>query len=165
MPELTPILPALTLTALVVAALSLLWSLLLWRRVRRLTTRRSLTGPPGSVENELRMQSDRVDGLVRQHEIVASRLTSLERLGRKAVQRVGLVRYNPFEDTGSNQSFALVLLDEDGDGIVLSSLHSRQSTRVYVKPIDGGRSEAALSAEETEALQIATQRERDRPAS
>ena len=61
----------------------------------------------------------------------------------RAFQRVGLVRYNPFEETGGNQSFALALLDADGDGWVLSSLHARTGTRVYAKAIVGGRSDAA----------------------
>ena len=61
----------------------------------------------------------------------------------RAFQRVGLVRFNPFEDTGGNQSFALALLDAEGNGWVLSSLHARTGTRVYAKPITrrpiGGR--------------------------
>ena len=63
----------------------------------------------------------------------------LEGAQRRAFQRVGLVRYNPFEETGGNQSFALALLDAAGDGWVLSSLHARSGTRVYAKAIKGGR--------------------------
>jgi hypothetical protein len=65
------------------------------------------------------------------------------------------VRFNPFEDTGGNQSFTLALLDANADGIVLSSLHSRTATRVYVKAILAGRSDAQLSAEEVAALRDA----------
>ena len=72
-----------------------------------------------------------------------------------AFQRVGLVRYNPFEETGGNQSFALALLDADGDGWVLSSLHARSGTRVYAKAITRGRSDAGLSDEETAAIRQA----------
>ncbi len=57
---------------------------------------------------------------------------------RKAIQRTGLVRYNPFEDTGGNQSFAVALLDANGDGVVVSSLHARNGTRIYAKAIAGG---------------------------
>jgi hypothetical protein len=71
------------------------------------------------------------------------------------LQRVGLVRYNPFEETGGNQSFALALLDAKGDGIVVSSLHARAGTRVYAKTVAGGQSEAALSDEESEAVRQA----------
>ena len=54
----------------------------------------------------------------------------LEGVGRRSIQRVGIVRYNPFEDTGGNQSFALALTDAKGDGFVISSLHTRTGTRV-----------------------------------
>ena len=79
----------------------------------------------------------------------------LESSGRRAVQRVGLVRYNPFEETGGNQSFALAMTDANGDGVVISSLHARAGTRLYAKAVVAGRSDAALSAEEAEALRIA----------
>jgi hypothetical protein len=72
-----------------------------------------------------------------------------------AIQRVGVVRYNPFEDTGSNQSFVLAMLDARGDGFVLSSLHSRQSTRMFLKPVTGGKADGAISDEEAEALKLA----------
>jgi hypothetical protein len=72
-----------------------------------------------------------------------------------AIQRVGVVRYNPFEDTGSNQSFVLAMLDGRGDGFVLSSLHSRQSTRVFLKPVTGGKADGAISDEEGEAIKQA----------
>ena len=79
----------------------------------------------------------------------------LESSGRRAVQRIGLVRYNPFEETGGNQSFALAMTDANGDGVVISSLHARAGTRLYAKAVVAGRSDAALSAEEAEALRIA----------
>ena len=73
-----------------------------------------------------------------------------------AFQRVGLVRYNPFEDTGGNQSFALAMLDANGDGWILSSLHARQGTRFYAKAVKAGRSETSLSDEEQAAIKQAT---------
>ena len=79
----------------------------------------------------------------------------LERDLKLSFSRIGLVRFNPFEDTGGNQSFALALLDDHGDGFIASSLHTRNLTRVYAKGVAGGRSEAALSAEEAEALRMA----------
>ena len=75
-----------------------------------------------------------------------------------AIQRVGVVRYNPFEDTGSNQSFVLAMLDARGDGFVLSSLHSRQATRIFLKPVSGGKADSAVSEEEAEAIRIAAAR-------
>jgi hypothetical protein len=147
-----------TVLAVVVAGLILV-VILLWRRVSSLSARLSgLTRGEGGrsleavLEGHLRRVGE-VDGRVRS---IDQRTSALESQGRKAVQRVGLVRFNPFEDTGSNQSFALALLDEDGDGVVVSSLHTRQATRVYVRPVNGGVAERALSDEESEALAQAT---------
>lgn len=68
------------------------------------------------------------------------------------------MRFNAFDDTGGNQSFALALLDGDGDGFVLSSLHSRQATRLYIKRISAGTSELPLSEEEAQAVGQAMRR-------
>lgn len=86
---------------------------------------------------------------------LTGRTSVLEAHGRKAFQRIGLVRFNPFEDTGSNQSFALALLDADDDGVVVSSLHARGGTRIYAKAVAAGRPEATLSDEEAQALALA----------
>ncbi len=86
---------------------------------------------------------------------LAGRASSLEGESRHDLRRVGLVRFNPFEDTGGNQSFALALLDSDDDGIVISSLHARGVTRVYAKAVSRGRPEATLSVEEAQAVAMA----------
>jgi hypothetical protein len=74
---------------------------------------------------------------------------------KRSLQHIGLVRYNPFEDTGSDQSFAIALLDDAQDGIVISSLHGRAYTRIFAKPVTSGGSEHALSDEETQAIRVA----------
>jgi Protein of unknown function (DUF4446) len=81
----------------------------------------------------------------------------LEQRTRDGLQHVGLVRFNPFEDTGSDQSFAIALLDGRRDGLVISSLHGRANTRVFAKPVEGGASSHNLSGEEAEAIRIATE--------
>ena len=86
---------------------------------------------------------------------VEARTAIVERDLKGSFWRVGLVRFNPFEDTGGNQSFALALIDGQGDGFVVSSLHARAGTRVYAKAIAKGASETALSSEESEALRLA----------
>jgi hypothetical protein len=74
---------------------------------------------------------------------------------RKSVRGLETIRFNPFPDQGSNQSFAIGMLNEDGDGLVMSSLYSRERMSVFAKPIKGGKSEYELSAEEKEALKKA----------
>jgi hypothetical protein len=128
------------------------------RRGRRLGARlESLTqgGDESSLEAVLGAHLERVNRVVSDVDSVASRTAVLERDVRGAFGRVGFVRFNPFEDTGGNQSFALAMLDGHGDGFVVSSLHARAGTRVYAKAIAGGSSEAALSDEEAEALKQA----------
>jgi hypothetical protein len=132
--------------------------LVLIRRVSGLDRRiGTLTagGDGTSLESTLDAHIDKVYAVAREVESLDSRTTALERTQLDAFQRLGLVRYNPFEDTGGNQSFALALLDQHGDGFIVSSLHTRTATRVYGKAIVAGKAEAALSDEEAEALRLA----------
>ncbi len=81
-------------------------------------------------------------------------LTTVEKRLKKSVQAVHTVRFNPFKGTGSgsNQSFATVFLSEDNDGVIISSLYSREHVSVYSKPIKKGSSEYEFSEEEKTAL-------------
>jgi hypothetical protein len=132
--------------------------LVLVRRTRRLARRLDgLTrdGDGRSLEGILDAHLDKVFTVARELDDLAARSAVLEASQRLALQRVGLVRFNPFEDTGGNQSFALALLDAHGDGLVISSLHARTGTRVYGKVIQGGSADVTLSDEESAALQQA----------
>jgi hypothetical protein len=91
-------------------------------------------------------------------------LEYLEQRTRGSLQHIGLVRFNPFEDTGSDQSFAIALLDDRKDGLVLSSLHGRANTRVFAKPVENGASKHALSTEEAQAIKIAVEGTQPIPA-
>jgi hypothetical protein len=74
---------------------------------------------------------------------------------RRCLQRVSLVRFNPFHDVGGDQSFSLAMLDDHGDGVVFTTLFSRDGCRTYAKPIQNGQSRYALSEEEREAIKQA----------
>ncbi|MBY0376383.1 DUF4446 family protein [Patescibacteria group bacterium] len=71
---------------------------------------------------------------------------------KKSIRGLETLRFNPFPDQGSNQSFAIGLLNEDGDGVVLSSLYARERMSVFAKPVKGGKSEYELSDEEKDVL-------------
>lgn len=73
------------------------------------------------------------------------------------IQKCGLVRFNPFDETGGNQSFALALMDQNDNGFILSSLHSRVSTRIYTKQLKKGKVVGGgdLSKEENKAIKQA----------
>ncbi|MBI2617316.1 DUF4446 family protein [Candidatus Gottesmanbacteria bacterium] len=76
--------------------------------------------------------------------------------GRSNIQKVGILRFNPFADTGGDQSFILALLDGEDNGIVLTSLHGRGMTRWYAKNVVGGKGEDhQLSSEEQKAIRDA----------
>jgi hypothetical protein len=83
------------------------------------------------------------------------RLAELERIARVDVARIGFVRYNAFEDVGSDLSFALALLNKDGDGVVISSIYSREDTRTYGKAVRGYSSVKDASKEERAAIEAA----------
>lgn len=91
-------------------------------------------------------------------EIIAiqEKIVEVQKTGIKYIQKVGILRYNPFEDTGGDQSFVLVILDGEDTGIVLTSLHSRGVSRWYAKNIRGGKGiDHELSKEEEKAIKNA----------
>jgi hypothetical protein len=96
---------------------------------------------------------------------LTSRTSSLETTAEHHFARVGLVRFNPFPDTGGNQSFALAMLVESDVGFIVSSLHSRTGTRLYAKAVTAGKADNTLSSEEAEAIDMARVRKtKVRPA-
>jgi hypothetical protein len=86
---------------------------------------------------------------------VANRVEELAVNAEVHLQRVGMVRYNAFDDTGGDQSFALALLDIHGDGAILNGLFHRNECRVYAKPVRAWKSTYSLSDEEQEAVRKA----------
>jgi len=79
----------------------------------------------------------------------------LEKITKKSIQKIGVIRFNPFKETGGDQSFVVALLDYQDNGLVISSLYTREGTRIYSKPIENGQSKYPLSKEELEALKKA----------
>lgn len=89
--------------------------------------------------------------------ILKSRIDTIEENSKVYIQKVGLLRFNPFSETGGDQSFVLALLDKNKNGLVISSLHSRTNTRWYAKEIKQGKSlDSELSKEEEKAINQAS---------
>lgn len=83
----------------------------------------------------------------------------LEKKGLRHLQKIGFLRFNPFSDTGGDQSFVLSFLDAEENGVILSSLHSRGTTRIYAKTVKKGVGHNfKLSKEEKDAIQKARRR-------
>lgn len=124
----------------------------LWRRTRfssRLNKEAGRRDVKSILERFIKRQEE-IDRHIRE---IESALGSLEKKTEKHIQKVGVVRFSPFKETGGNQSFALALLDEDSSGVVLLSLHGREGTRIYVKPVNNGKSRYELSKEEIRAIE------------
>jgi len=80
------------------------------------------------------------------------RVNQQEEASKLHIQKVGLIRFNPFKELGGDHSFSLAVLDGEDSGIVITSLHTRDRTRVYMKQILKGKSDTELSEEERKAL-------------
>jgi hypothetical protein len=155
-PELT--VDQLTLALAAVAGVTLLAFLIvlvLWAKLRRLRREAFvLRGEHGDrdILTALGGWARRLDGIDRRVDAMASDHRRLEQADRVALQRFHLVRYDAFEDMGGRLSFSAALLDENGDGIVISSINGRTETRTYAKPIRNLTSDHNLSQEEGEAI-------------
>ena len=146
-------------TAVIVVALAVVvlavWLAMLQRsearvrsRLRRILSDNGKTG----LDEILDGQAKRIEHLSSRVDALNALERELEVSSRLALQRVGIVRFNPFQDTGGDQSFAIALLDQGGSGLVVSSLHGRTETRIFAKQVTNGRSRHSLSDEEQQAI-------------
>lgn len=132
-------------TAVGVAALALLLAAVAWRRLRVVDRRLAKlveAGMPTEGAHE------RLDAL-------QSELGSVRGDLSQALRHVAVVRYDAFGDMGGRMSFSAAIVDDDGDGLVLSSIHARGESRTYAKGIVGGDGEVVLTPEERQALDAA----------
>jgi hypothetical protein len=153
-----------TLSLLVVIALGLGGLALLFSAMSQ-GRRRSEPRGPIQMDDVLRGV---LEGQARQIQRLEAAVRSLSSTDRRqesmiegAVRHVGLVRYDAFEDVGGRLSFSCALLDDLGNGVVVTSINGRQDTRVYAKPIAEGRSQYNLSIEEEEAIRQAIETPRE----
>ena len=131
-----------------VVLLLLFWVITLERRLGNL-----LRGGSGkSLESVITGLINDFSSLDKSKSDIESHLKDIERRLRRSIQHVKTIRFNPFSTTGSNQSFVTALVDEDGNGVVISSIYSRDKVSVYAKPIKNRASEHKLSSEEIQAL-------------
>lgn len=77
---------------------------------------------------------------------------NLDKKTKKCLQKIGIVRYNAYKDTGSDLSFAVCLLDEKNNGVVFNGIYSRDMSNIYAKPIENGTSKYKITPEEQEAI-------------
>lgn len=150
--------PSLILTLLVAMMVLLIWVIYLQIRLYLGNKKRSQLLKGVKVENL-------EEALLKQVERIDKNSADLEELSKFAqkisdkadicIKKVALIRFNPFEDAGGDQSFAVALLDTFDNGVIVSSLHGRDGTRVYAKPITKGQTKHHLSDEEKSVLKKA----------
>jgi len=122
------------------------------RHYNKLTEATSKTGLKEILETVLQTQK----GLQSETRDLYKVLDEVKQEGRLHIQRVGMVRFNPFSDTGGSQSFTLCLLDGHDNGLVMTSLYARTGHRWYIKEVRSGKGkELALSREEQVAVEKA----------
>lgn len=97
-------------------------------------------------------QKDKNDNLEKQLREAFLKIKNLEDISKKTVQKIGVVRFDPFNELGGKQSFAVAILDDRNTGFIISSILVSESNRVFVKSVKEGKSEYTLSNEELEAI-------------
>ena len=137
--------------ALVAILIGIVW---IWKTEQRL--KRFFAGKKGRDLEIVIMELEKnISDLEKAKEEIKEELVVVNQKLKKSIRGIETIRFNPFSDQGSNQSFAIGMLNEDKDGVVISSLYSRERMSIFAKPIKGGRSEFELTTEEKEALRKA----------
>ncbi len=110
-----------------------------------------------NIEELLTQYLEKVEDTLAGQEVLQQKYSKIEHQLGYCIQKVGIIRYNPFEEMGGNFCFAIALLDEFDNGLVINGILSREGSYTYAKPIKNGESSYPLSAEELQALDQARQ--------
>ena len=108
-----------------------------------------------NLEEDLENFMYKVDRVEKQNAEITNFCKNLDEDISKCVQKIGIVRYSAFKDTGSDLSFTVALLDEKNNGVVFNGIYSREMSNIYAKPVENGNSKYNLSSEEIEAIEKA----------
>jgi hypothetical protein len=130
-----------------------LWIMQLERKIRNFT--RGKNGK--SLEESMIMLKNGQDDLINFKKDMENYLIEVEKRLRRSTQSIETIRFNPFKGsgTGGNQSFATAFLDENGDGLIISSLYARERVSIFSKQIKKFKSEVELSEEEKKVIENA----------
>ena len=144
----------LLLSGIAILILVLINVFLIWYfyRTNRKIDRLLEKGKIKDFKSILLSQSEKNKDLEQKLDDIFLKIKDLKALSEKTIQKTGVVRFNPFNDIGGNQSFVIALLDDKNNGFVISSLFVKEGNRVYAKAIRDGKSDHLLSEEEKEAI-------------
>ena len=119
-------------------------------------------GDGKDLQEDLENYMYRVERVEKQNAEILGQISSLDKDLEGCIQKVGILRYSAFQDTGSDLSFTLALLDEHDNGVVFNGIYSREMSNIYAKPIENGKSKYTLSEEEQEAIKRAIESDKQR---
>lgn len=108
-----------------------------------------------NIEEDLENYMYRVEQVEKQNAEIISYCKDINEEMSGCIQKIGIIRYSAFKDTGSDLSFALALLDEKNNGVVLNGIYSREMSNIYAKSVENGNSNYTLSEEEVQAIKQA----------
>lgn len=114
-----------------------------------------------NIEEDLENYLYKVKKVEEQNANISNDIKELNKDLTTCIKKIGIVRYSAFQDTGSDLSFTLAMLDENNNGVVLNGIYSREMSNIYAKPINNGKSSYILSEEEKEAIQKAILNKKD----
>ncbi|OIO29844.1 DUF4446 domain-containing protein [Candidatus Nomurabacteria bacterium CG_4_10_14_0_2_um_filter_30_12] len=128
--------------------LSFVWIIKTEKRLKRFFAGKKAK----DLEESIKILEENISKLKSEKEIIEKKIIEINQKLKKSIRGLETIRFNPFPDQGSNQSFAVGMVNEDGDGVVFSSLYSRERMSVFAKPIKNGKSEYELTSEEKNVL-------------
>ena len=135
----------------VIILISVVWTIRTEKRLKRF-----FAGKKGKdLEESIIILEEDISKLKSAKEKTEKEIIEINKKLKKSIRGLETIRFNPFPDQGSNQSFAVGMVNEDGDGVVFSSLYSRERMSIFAKPIKSGKSEYELTTEEKEVLKKA----------
>lgn len=129
----------------------IIWLVRLEHKMNRLMRGKNGASLEGTIVDILH----EIDEVYQKQEQATGHRAQLEKKLRSSIRGTSTVRFNPFKDSGGNQSFATALVNENGDGVIISTLYARERMSIFGKPINAFQSTYDLTAEETEALEQA----------
>ncbi len=106
-----------------------------------------------NLEEMIVMVGEKIDKIENSQEKIDEHLITVDDRLNKSIRSIQTVRFNPFIDAGGNQSFAISFVNDEGNGVIISSLYARDRMSIFAKPVINGKSEFELSSEEKEVLE------------
>lgn len=139
----------LTLILLVITIITMVKTIKLNKRYKKFMKK---LGNNENIEEDLENYMYKVERVEKQNAEILSQINELNTNLQGCLQKVGIVRYSAFQDTGSDLSFSLALLNDKNNGVVMNGIYSREMSNIYAKPIEDGKSSYTLTEEEQQAL-------------